>query len=106
MGKRYLVEFQEESNETEYWFYERYSDGWIKQGGILNNNMSFDTPITFPLEFRDTKYNPNAIAVAEQSLNHPSYDRTAIQQMTTTGMTVSGGNRPITSWICEGWAKI
>lgn len=49
IGKRYIVEHQEAEDGS--WWYDRYNNGLIVQGGHSDTNA-----LAFPLEFRDTEY--------------------------------------------------
>lgn len=58
IGRRYLVEHTEAENGS-YW-YDRYSDGWVEQFGIVQNIGNFMIKdITLPVEFRSSAYHVN-----------------------------------------------
>lgn len=59
LGKRYLIEHGEGSDENGSYWYDRYSDGWIEQGGSTWDGVTkrpTQTAIVFPIEFENTKY--------------------------------------------------
>lgn len=56
LGKRYLVEHQEEHLENgTAWYYDKYSDGFVIQYGFAIKGGG-RTTITLPVSMRDTSY--------------------------------------------------
>ena len=46
-----------DKRETSTTWYRKYSDGWVEQGGIVNDvNFYSNSSVTFPVPFRDTNY--------------------------------------------------
>jgi hypothetical protein len=54
VGKRYLVEHQEADDGS--WWYDRYSDGWVVQGGIEPFKSGNPQQITLPIAMQNTDY--------------------------------------------------
>lgn len=56
----YVVEKQDPTSENNYTWYRKYADGWVEQGGFLNDNGT-DGVISFnlPIEMANTLYYRN-----------------------------------------------
>ena len=61
-NKRYLVEHTEGTNDNGTWWADRYSDGWVEQGGKASPDDSrVITNVVFPIPFRDKDYYRNFV---------------------------------------------
>lgn len=102
IGRRYLVEHWQ-SDDGRQW-YDRYSDGWVVQGGIVEN-PELNPQITLPIEFRDLNYNIFAWPKDGQ-FSGQAYLWNGNQQ--TTGfylhMGGSAGSPTTASWEAKGFA--
>ena len=58
IGRRYLVEHTEAEDGS--WWADRYSDGWVVQGGKGTTRTSSYKTITLSIPFTDTNYTINA----------------------------------------------
>ena len=51
-----VIDFQAPTAENNYTWYRKYADGWVEQGGTVENNSSASTTINLPITMSDTHY--------------------------------------------------
>lgn len=104
MGKRYLVEHQEAEDGS--WWYDLYSDGFIRQGGIVdfpNGEYNMNVTANFP-KMISQMINPNAVPYSSQN----DGGGITVKSWTETSITVAVAdehnfiNKPMQCfWIVE-----
>lgn len=105
LGVSYVVEQGQDESGT---WYRRFSNGWVEQGGIVEN-PSKNAQITLPIEFRDLNYNIFAWPKDGQ-LSGSAYLWNGNQQTTGFYIHMGGGSggveySPTTaSWEAKGFA--
>lgn len=101
LGVSYVVEQGQDESGT---WYRRFSNGWVEQGGIVEN-PSLNSQITLPIEFRDLNYNIFAWPKDGQ-LSGYAYLWNGNQQ--TTGFYLHMGGSTVSpttaSWEAKGFA--
>lgn len=108
-----VIAFQAPTSGNNYTWYRKYADGWVEQGGIVDNGSSTTTwssAVTFPVEMSDTNYSYQVTPKLE-SFNTNGCAMGAIYQNTTTGFTLevtskysNAGNTQQAAWRVEGMA--
>lgn len=106
VGKRYLVEHTEGTNDNGTWWADRYSDGWVEQGGRINSGTSGGTLITLPIAFSNINYYANYIAEREGVNPYDDVYLQVIQEKSTTSFRAKDymiSSRPFV-WEAKGFA--
>ena len=87
-----MIEHGEGSDENGSYWYDRYSDGWIEQGGSVGWHgeiIQKSCLVVFPIEFSDLKYSLSIVSAGEQ--NAYGYASGILPSTkTTTGFTHIG----------------
>ena len=69
-----------DKGETSTTWYRKYSDGWVEQGGIVNDaDFYSNSSVTFPIPFRDTNY-----SLCVGSKNNPYNDSSLVSAIFCT----------------------
>ena len=101
IGKRYLVEAWV-SEDGSLWF-NRYSDGWIEQGGRSTFPVSSGAQIQLPIAFTTTTYTVNATRSTYTDGNIP-FARAGTESYFLAGVKEYGGSRADTcNWVAYGY---
>lgn len=104
IGRRYLVEHTEADDGS--WWADRYSDGWVVQGGKCNADGISNFTVVLPISYKDTNYFPFCVL---NNQNDPSAGMMGVTLQPTqficrsvnAGGSASSGNR---IWIAQGYA--
>ena len=106
-----VIEFQAPTAANNYTWYRKYADGWVEQGGIVDNGSSTTTwssAVIFPVEMSDANYSYQVTPKLE-SFNTNGGAMGTIYQNTATGFTIevtskytNTGNTQYASWRVEG----
>lgn len=101
IGRRYLVEHTEADDGS--WWADRYSDGWVVQGGYVERNNP-PINITFPIAFSSVDYSILALGKSTTSL-FGTASVLAFETKTQTGFVLFIGSHLTGSeWIAQGYA--
>ena len=107
-NKRYLVERDDGSNEAGSYWFERYSDGWVIQGGVSIKVPSSGVNITLPIEFKTAGYWAIGAANAEKAFNELGLTckTSSTTQLTIYLRSYAAGipNLPV-AWEAKGYAS-
>ena len=103
IGRRYLVEHTEADDGS--WWADRYSDGWVVQGGYVPNNSGINVQITLPIEMQDDKY---ALTITTNVNGAVDNYETGYSNKTKTGfvlqMAFATSSTNNASWLAQGYA--
>ena len=103
IGRRYLVEHTEADDGS--WWADRYSDGWVVQGGYVPVGVGVRVSVTLPIGMQDEKYVLNITTVANGDTDN--YE-TGYGNKTTTSfvlqMPFSNVSNNNASWLAQGYA--
>lgn len=56
--KRYVVKVQDPTSENNYTWYRIYNDGWVEQGGQINDTTDGSVSVSLPVRVADANYTP------------------------------------------------
>lgn len=86
-----LIASQEPASGNGYYWYRKYADGWVEQGGI-KTSVSGSQIITFPVAMSDTNYTIIKTLMTSESGGTVVYNQLGFfNKSTTTAQTQSGG---------------
>lgn len=100
-NKRYLVEHTEGTVENGTWWCNRYSDGWVEQGGSAVGNVSSAT-VNLMIEMQDTDYYCNCTRVGKADV---SAWVPTVSDLQTTKFSANPQGGTGYKWIAKGYAK-
>ena len=109
-NKRYLVEHTEGTIENGSWWADRYSDGWVEQGGKIGDpeaQIPTKTEIVFPVPFSDI---PNlsfgGIGKEDINTNECGFDKDSLTETGFVYIGTQGFPGPYNGfhWEAKGYA--
>ena len=111
IGRRYLVEHGEGTIENGSYWYDRYSDGWVVQGGTFGDGetkVPNTNEITFPIAFRDLGFSLTLGSAGSPATN-TYVSGMQYQGKTTTsfkhvGLSSASAQNNRSDWIAQGYA--
>lgn len=109
LGAHTVIEFQAPTAGNNYTWYRKYADGWVEQGGRIDNGSlvnTVDLSVVFPVEMADTNYTPSISCIRGASGNYKMNQ--GIETVSATGMSFgfySGSDYcQYFAWKVEGMA--
>lgn len=100
VGRRYLIEHTEAEDGS--WWYDRYSDGWLVQSGIIDNSVS--TTTTLPVAFES----PSEVSITMSLLQGGDNNAWASDYVITmlSGTQITGTSNQVKKirFIAQGYA--
>lgn len=105
-----VIAFQAPTSGNNYTWYRKYADGWVEQGGRIDNGSlvnTVDLSVVFPVEMADTNYTPSISCIRGASGNYKMNQ--GIETVSVTGMSFgfySGSDYcQYFAWKVEGMAQ-
>lgn len=98
-----LVAYQYPDISNKYTWYRKYSDGWVEQGGMgEDNNYTLNCRIYLPIEFKDNTYFLSGVSIKIEGIGEQRILEKTSKYFTTGSC---GNNIGTSNWFACGYAK-